>query len=146
MRDADLGYFDTAELAEEEEAEEYFFSRYKSAVKLFDAQGQDLDVLALLREHARGQTYECEVFVGAMRRVPARLIAVPVPEAVAVKRREGHTRKAQKHSRTPSAQGLDLCQWTLLLTTIAVSELSSEEALILLRLRWQIELLFKWWK
>jgi len=146
VRDADLGYFDTAEFAEEEEAEEYFFSRYKSAVKVFDRQGQELDVRTLLLEHVQEQEYECEVLVGATCRVPARLLAVPVPEAVAVKRRERHQRKAQKHSRKASAQGLDLCQWTILLTNIPREELSISEALILLRLRWQIELLFKLWK
>ncbi len=146
VRDADLGYFDTAEFAEEEEADEYFFSRYKCAVKVFDRQGNELDVIARLREHAQDQEYECEVLVGAMRQVPARLIAVPVPEEVAVKRRETHQRKAQKHSRTSSAQGMDLCQWTILLTNIPAQELSIPEALILLRLRWQIELLFKLWK
>ena len=41
---------------------------------------------------------------------------------------------------------LNLSQWTLLVTNIPAEELSIQEALILLRLRWQIELLFKLWK
>jgi hypothetical protein len=146
VRDADLGYFDTAEFAEEEAAGEYFFSRYKSAVKLFDEQGHELDVLETLRQQAGGQAYECQVQVSAARRVPARLIAVPVPEEVAVKRQAGHARKAHKHSRKPSARLLELCQWTILLTNIPGELLSVQEALVLLRLRWQVELLFKLWK
>jgi hypothetical protein len=146
VRIADLGYFDTAEFAEEEAAGEYFFSRYKGAVKLFDEAGTEVDVLTLLREKANGQPYACAVQVGAARRVPARLLAVPVPETVAVKRQAEHCRKARKHGRQPSQQLLDLCQWTLMLTNIPVEELTLTEALILLRLRWQVELLFKLWK
>ena len=89
---------------------------------------------------------DCWVQVGAARRVPARLIAVPVPEEVAVKRQTGHRQKAQKHGRQPSTQMLDLCQWTIVLTNIPQEELSVQEAVVLLRLRWQVELLFKLWK
>ena len=59
----------------------------------------------------------------------ARLIAVPVPEEVAVMDDSPH----------------DLCQWTIVLT-IPQEELNVQEALVLLRLRWQVELLFKLWK
>jgi len=95
VRGADLGYFDTKEFAEEGSAGEYFFSRYKAgSVKLFDSEGKELDVLALLQEKAREHSYECVVQVGAAYRVPARLIAVPVAEEVAVKRQVGHQRKS----------------------------------------------------
>lgn len=146
VRNGDQGYFDTAEFAEENEAGEYFFSRYKGSVKLFDGEGNELDVLQLLREQAKGEEYECQVQVSAARRVPARLIAVPVPEEVAVKRQVGHRRTAQKHGRQPSDHLLDLCHWTNLLTNIPQEELNIQEALVLLRLRWQVELLFKLWK
>ena len=146
VREGDLGYFDTAEFAEEEEADEYFFSRYKGSVKLYDEGGNELDVLRLLREKANGKSFECKVQVSAARRVPARLIAVPVPEEVLVKRQVGHRRTAQKHGREPSEQMLTLCGWTLLLTNIPQEELSVQEAVVLLRLRWQVELLFKLWK
>lgn len=147
VRDSDLGYFDTGEFAREEQEEEYFFSRYKGAVKLYDQEtGTELDVLALLCEQAVGKPVDCEVRVGAAHRVPARLIAIAVPEDVLVKRQEGHRRTAQKHGRQPSERMLDLCGWTVLLTNIPQEELSVAEAVVLLRLRWQVELLFKLWK
>ncbi len=146
VRNSDLGYFDTAEFAEEEEAEEYFFSRYKGSVKLYDEAGNELDVLTVLRENTNAEPYECRVQVSAARRVPARLIAVPVPEEVLVKRQAGQRRTAQKHGRQPSEQMLTLCGWTILLTNIPQQELSVQEAVVLLRLRWQVELLFKLWK
>ena len=146
VRISDLGYFDTAEFAREAEADEYFFSRYKGGVKLYDEQGKELDLLPFLREKAMAGPVDCWVQVGAAHRVRARLIAVPVPEEVVVKRQTGHRQKAQKHGRQPSAQLLDLCQWTIVLTNIPQEELSVQEALVLLRLRWQVELLFKLWK
>jgi hypothetical protein len=147
VRDADLGYFDTAVFQQEDEAGEYYLSRYKPGnLKLFDEQGNELDLVSFLKEKAGQAAYECWVQVGASRRVRARLIAIPVPEEVAIKRQTAHKRKAQKHSRKVNPLLLDLAQWTLLLTNIPPEQLSVREALILLRLRWQIELLFKLWK
>lgn len=147
VRDADLGYFDTAVFEQEEQAGEYFFSRCKQAnLKLFDEQGEEIELVSFLQARAQEQPYECWVQVGASRRLRARLIAVPVPEEVAIKRQSACKRKAQKHSRKVNPRLLDLAHWTLLLTNIPCDELSIHEGLILLRLRWQIELLFKLWK
>jgi|SRR5579859_860118 len=147
VRIADLGYFDTAQFQQETEAGEYFLTRYKAGnVQLFSVEGERIDLLALLQQHAGQASYQTEVLVSATRRVRARLLAIPVPEEVAVKRQATAIRKAQKHSRQVNPQLLELSQWTLLLTNIPVEEVSLEEALVLYRLRWQIELLFKLWK
>ena len=143
----DLGYFDTALFEKEGQQEEYYLTRYKPGnLKVFDEQGHELHLVEFLQERATGKTYECWVQVGATRRLPARLIAIPVPEEVAVKRQQASRRKAQKHSRKANPVLLDLAHWTLVLTNIPSQELSSTEALVLLRLRWQIELLYKLWK
>ena len=123
-----------------------FFQPLQRLGQALDEQGHELDVLTLLREKANGQALDCWVQVGTAHRVPARLIAVPVPEEVAVKRQAGHLRTAQKHGRQPSERMLDLCQWTILLTNIPRAELSVGGALVLLHLRWQVEWLFKLWK
>ena len=65
VRDSDLGYFDTAVFAAEEEAGEYFFSRYKDSVKLYDEADNELDLLALLHEKASEQSYQCQMQVEA---------------------------------------------------------------------------------
>jgi hypothetical protein len=44
------------------------------------------------------------------------------------------------------AETLKLCDWTLIVTNLDAEALSVHDALRLLRLRWQIELLFKLWK
>jgi Transposase DDE domain len=148
IRIVDLGYFDTHQFQKEGEAEEYWISRLKvgGSLQIFDGAGNPLDLCEVLQTYAGCTSYECAIEVSATTRLPARLIAFPVPEEVAIKRRTSHERKAQKHSRKPSKKILDLCSWTLIITNIPAEELNHQEALILLRARWQIELLFKLWK
>jgi hypothetical protein len=124
----DLGYFDTGQFEQEEQAGEYYLSRYKAGqLKLFDEQGNELDLVSFLKERATEQDYECWVHVGATRRLRARLLAIPVPEAVAIQRQQATRRKAQKHGRTANPLLLDLANWTLLLTNIPQEELSIQE-------------------
>ena len=144
----DLGYFDTHQFQAEGEAEEYWISRLKvgSSLQTFDESGKPLDLYEVLCAYAGHSSYECQIQVSATTRLPARLIAYPVPEEVVIKRRRSHERKAQKHGRKPSKKVFDVCGWTLIITNIPAEELSHQEALVLLRARWQIELLFKLWK
>lgn len=147
VRIVDLGYFDCGQFRRDAAAGSYLFTRFKAGnVKLFDEQGHPLEVLTWLLSHASSQAASCQVQVSATHRLPARLIAVPVPEEVAIKRQADVRRRAQKHSRPVNEELLELAHWTIVLTTIPEALLSVSEALILLRLRWQIELLFKLFK
>lgn len=147
VRIADLGYFDTKQFEEEDAAGEYWISRVKVGnLIIFDEQGKRLDLVELLSSKAIDHSYECWVQVSATRRLRARLIAFPVPEEVAVKRQTANARKAQRHSRPVNLTLQALTHWTLLITNIPCEDLSATEALILLRARWQIELLYKLWK
>lgn len=147
VRIADLGYFDTKDFEAENAQDEYWISRVKVGnLVIFDEVGNRLDLPSFLQQHAVDQNYECWVQVSATRRLRARLIAFPVPEEVAIKRQAGNARKAQKHSHRVNPTLQALTHWTLLITNIPEGELSAQEALILLRARWQIELLYKLWK
>lgn len=148
VRIVDLGYFDTHKFKDDDEAEEYWISRLKvgGSLQLFDDAGRPLDLCEVLQKYAGGTSYECAVQVSATTRLPARLIAYPVPEEVAIKRQKVHKKKAAKHSRKESKKIIDLCGWTLIITNIPAEDLNHQEALVLLRARWQIELLFKLWK
>jgi hypothetical protein len=147
VRISDLGYFDTEVFERENAAGEYWISRVKVGnLQIFDKEGNRLDLPTFLAQHAVDHSYECYVQVSATRRVPARLIAFPVPEEVAIKRQADNSRKAQRHSRQVNPTLQDLTHWTLLITNIPMELLSAHEALILLRARWQIELLYKLWK
>jgi hypothetical protein len=60
-------------------------------------------------------------------------------------RRKAH-RKAQQDRRQVRELTLLLCEYVMVLTTIGPDELSAEVVLMLYRVRWQIEILFKRWK
>jgi hypothetical protein len=69
-----------------------------------------------------------------------------VPQEVADQRRQRIRETYRKQGRQPSEKMLQLAEWTLVLTNVPVTLLSLQEALCLLKVRWQIELLFKLWK
>ena len=54
-------------------------------------------------------------------------MALRVPEAVALKRRERLRKQAHKKGRTVSATSLALCGWTLYLTNVPVTWASAAE-------------------
>ena len=89
---------------------------------------------------------ELRVLVGARERLPMRLLLLRVPKNVADKRREDLLRDAQRRGQTVSEETLSLADWTILVTDVPAKRLRFEEALVLLRERWQMELLYKLWK
>jgi hypothetical protein len=146
---ADLGYFDLAwlkELATRVDGEKRFFlMRLKGQVKLYWRTGKRIELQGLLPQQV-GQAAQYGVLVGARARLPARLIMIRVPEEVADQRRERLIEDAKKDGKQVTEEQLYLAQWILLITTVPIKRMSIAEALILIRLRWQIELLFKLWK
>ena len=145
LRITDLGYFDLDALASYDQQEVYFLSRLPSRSVLFDAQGRKWRLSAFLAAQP-GQRLEVQVEVGAQARLPCRLLAERVPEAVAEKRRQRLRKQAQKKGRQVSAERWELCAWTVFITNVPPEKLSLVEALVLAGARWQVELLFKLWK
>jgi hypothetical protein len=141
LRVSDLGYFDLAVF--DAAQDRYWLSRLHQGTALFDQQGQRLSVLQVLRG---AYLVDWAVHLGVKQRLPARLLAVRVPPAVANQRRRQARARAAKHGRTPSADCLARADWTILVTNAPRNLLAVREALVLLRARWQIELLFKLWK
>ena len=77
----------------------------------------------------------------------SRLIAWRLPEEQANRRRQKLRRESlSKYGKEPSAERLAWCDWTILVTNVPVEMMTPEEAVILYRARWQVELLFKRWK
>lgn len=144
LRLADLGYFNLDVLAATAAQAAYFLTRLKSGTQLFTASGVPLPVLRWLRRQTAA--VEVPVQLGQRHRLPARLIAVRVPPAVAAARRRRLRRAAQERGSTVSSERLALAAWTLLLTNIPPEQLTITEAQVVAACRWQIELLFKLWK
>ncbi len=94
----------------------------------------------------RTPVVDLQLAVGDREPLPCRLIAVRVPARVAEQRRAQEHAAAQREGRAVRTVVLALAPWTVLLTSLAPDALSVREALVLARLRWQVELVFKCWK
>ncbi len=145
LRLADLGYFSLPHLRELADQGVYYLSRAAIQCRLIDAQDRSWDLGEWLRQQ-RSDVVDQWVRVGATERLPCRLLAVRVPPEVAAARRRRIYADEKRRGQTPSARQLELADWTILITNVPPELLSLEEALVLARVRWQVELLFKLWK
>ncbi|MGH2603769.1 MAG: IS4 family transposase, partial [Dehalococcoidia bacterium] len=145
LRIQDLGYFSLPRLAAWSAAGCGYLSRLKAGVLIFTPDGQRWEAGRLLAAQP-GAVIELAVELGVAERLPCRLIAVRVPQAVAAERRRKLRAEARREGQTVSAARVALADWTVLVTNLAADRLAVAEALVLARARWQIELLFKLWK
>jgi Transposase DDE domain len=141
---ADLGFFSLQRLQQIADQQAFFLSRLRAGTKLYDAQGQELDLPGWLARQE--PTVDVPVLVGKCQQLKARLLAVRVPQEVADQRRRRLISEAKRKGQMVSSERLALADWTIFITNVPVEMLSLAEALIVARARWQIELLFKLWK
>ncbi len=144
LRIADLGYLAIPVLADYDQQGVFWLTRYQANLSLFDTDGQPLDGLHLLP--TSDQPVLDRVVQVSEHRLVCRLVAVRVPRQVAEARRRKLRAEAKDKGRTPSVRPLTLCDWVIFLTNVPPECLSVAELLVLARVRWQIELLFKLWK
>ncbi len=141
----DLGYFNLHRFHERREAGAYSLSRLQVGTAVLDRQGQRLNLRRCAPKQV-GQYKELPVLLGSHLRLRMRLLMVRVPKAVADQRRARLLAEAKRRGQTVSAETLALADWTLLITDVPSHQLRLTEALVLLRERWQMELLYKLWK
>jgi hypothetical protein len=145
LRIADLGFWSVATLRELDRAGVLWLTRLQGQTGVLDAAGQPLDLDGLLAT-TPDDTLEREVRLGVTAQVPARLLAARVPPEVADRRRQRRKDEGKRRGTHPCQTSLARCDWLLLVTNVPADRLSRAEAVVLLRARWQIELLFKLWK
>ena len=142
---ADLGYWSLDRFRELGQAGAAWLSRLDPHTGVLDGTGTRLDLPRWLGR-AGQPTVDATVQVGLRQRLPARLLAVRVPPAVADARRRKLRATAQRKGTQPPQATLALAGWTVYVTNVPTDRLSLVEAHALGRARWQIELLFKRWK
>lgn len=145
LRIADLGYFNLQYFQQRSAAGAYWLSRYHMQTVLYTDDGTryaPADLPALLTTEGPDQV-DLPILLGATTRLPGRLLAIRVPEAIAAARRDRLRKDAQRDGKQVSETSLALAAWTIVVTNASLSLL---EALVLLRARWQIEQLFRRWK
>ena len=145
LRIADLGYFSLKEFAELDAEGVYWLSRVKSNCDVYDENGKRWDLLEFLKTHCH-DSLDMQVLLGAKEKVPCRLLAIRVPDEVAKLRRCKLISEAKQKGKKLSKRSLELASWTVLACNIPCEMLNLEEAFVLMRARWQIELIFKLWK
>lgn len=141
----DLGYLDVGRMQCRLAAGVATIVPLHCALVLYDAadeQGQRLDLLAWLQAQTEPLVERSVQTGGLTLRLVARRAS---PQTVA--RHQASIRQAaQNHGRTPPPRALALAEWILVLTTAPAQQASATQISTLMRLRWQIELLFKLWK
>jgi hypothetical protein len=139
----DLGYAVLNVFQQLQQQGVFFLSRWlRSAILLDPNTGQPLDLLAKLR--AFGQ-WDGQVWLGKDKRLPVRLVALPVPEVVAAERRRKLQANRDRRLR-PSKERLALLGWDIFITNVPPSLWPPTALPAVYALRWRIEILFKAWK
>jgi Transposase DDE domain len=168
LYNVDAGYFTLGEMRAHGQAGCFWLTTAKAGTVLFDERGQCWDLVSFLAAQ-RGEEVDVPVWLGKSQRLPVRLIAKRVSAQQAQQRRanahrshEGKRkgvqrpnerkrvgrakRERQRKKRKTSQARLQLLDWTILVTNVPPQRLSLDEALVLARCRWQIELCWKLWK
>lgn len=143
----DLGYFRLASLEAIARKGAFFLMRYCYRTVVCSMEGARLDLLAYLEAQGPAAV-ERSVQLGTLSPTPVtcRLISVPVPLAIAEERRRRARQNAREHGKTASAGLLRMLGWSIYLTNVPQTWLSATQVIAFYRIRWQIELVFKFWK
>jgi hypothetical protein len=142
---ADRGYWSLSRLRELSEQGVRFCQHPKANTVFYDRQGKRIDLETAL-PRTIGQVKVMHVSLGKQDRLPVRLLMVRIPKEVVEQRRERLSEEARDKGKAVSEQQWKLAEWTLVVTNAAAKHIGVEQALVLLRERWLIELLFKLWK
>lgn len=149
---ADLGFFAVQRLVTiargqsgQGPGHRFFVTRWQPGTALYTQGGHRLELRGILPQQV-GQVREMGVLLSRKDRLAVRLILVKVPAEVALARQERIKRAAQKHGREPNPEVLELAHWTIVLTNLSPKQADWAQVLVLMRLRWQIERLFRLWK
>jgi hypothetical protein len=145
LRLADIGYFKVKVLECLNQRQVWWLTRLPARVGIW-RDNQVMPIATWLAQQDFEDQLDVEVEL-TRQRFACRLIALRVPETVAAQRRQQlYEATRRRCSAVPRPETLALCAWTVMVTNLAPEQVSPPEALLLLRLRWQIELLFKLWK
>jgi len=145
LRIADLGFLSLDDFSKMNDDGVYWLSRLKALCKGYTLDGKRWDLPSLLETYCPDML-DMQILLGIKERVPCRILAVKVPDDVANERRRKMKKVAKDKGTTLSERVLKLAGWNVICTNIPPELLTLEEGFVLMRTRWQIELIFKLWK
>ncbi len=154
----DLGYFKQEYMMDISEKESYFISRFNYQVALYvEVEDETSGKKELRRFHLEkelkkldGQKkdfHEFELWIMKSGRcLKIRLIVEKVPNKVLEERRKKAKRKSRKRKRKRSSEYLYFQSWNLYNTNIQKEKICARKVILLYKIRWQVEIVFKSWK
>jgi len=142
---ADLGFFCLKRFRELDEHKVFWLTRVKAGTRLLDGTGRSWTLAEFLKQQAT-DTVDVPMTLGAEQSLPCRFLALRVPAGVAALRRKRQQKHAQNRRCQEHADRATLANWNVYATNVPAEMLAVQEAWVLARCRWQIELLFKLWK
>jgi hypothetical protein len=145
LRLADLGFFDLGVLQGYDKQKVYFITRPVSNLLIYTSKGKKCKLARYLAGTRKDRVDEW-VFAGCGKKLHCRLLAIRCPDEVTAGRQDRARKEALDHGRQASEERLTICGWTVFLSNAPGWLLRLQEAWVLYRVRWQIELLFKLWK
>lgn len=143
---SDLGYFSLERLQAQSQQGSFWLTRVQAGTRLVTADGRSWAVSEWLATQSAATQVDVPLALGARHQLPCRLLAVRVSRAVAQQRRRQLRAEARRRGQPVSRERLALAEWSVYVTNVPETQLSVDEAWVLARVRWQIELLFKLWK
>ena len=145
IRVSNLGYFNLTVFSYLSAEQSFWLSRLKLSTRLVSQDGKVINLGKWLATTQRDVT-DSPVLLGKRRKLPARFLAHRVADDIANARRRKIRANAKKKGHQPSKRRLAVSDWIILVTNVPSNLLTADEALTVMRIRWQIELIFKLWK
>jgi len=143
----DLGYFKQQVFAELDDRGSYFISRFEHQTALYTDEAEPIRVVLLdFLQKLKEDRFETCLQMGRLAHLPVRILFQRLPFAVVEERRRKAIEQMKDKGRKPSETYLQLLEWQFFITNISTEWLSFDQILLLYRVRWQIELVFKLWK
>ena len=147
----DLGYFSLEVFEQITKNQAFFLSRLSPSVSVYENQNGSTAELSYKQLYEQmiesGQTtIEINAIIGQKKRMPARLIIHLLPEGVYNERMRRVNKQHQKKGRKASGSYKEYARFSFYITNVPFEAVSSTQLMLLYRLRWQVELVFKVWK
>lgn len=145
----DLGYYKLPVLTWFTQQGASFISRLNTSTFVFDPDTKvQIGFKELYKSMCQNKQTRCDrlVLVGKGQQKLFRLIVDIVPDHVYEERIRKVNKENNKKGWTTSDDYKARCRFNLFITNVPAEEFSAEEAMLIYRLRWQVELMFKNWK
>lgn len=145
----DLGYYKLPLLAKIDKNSAYYLSRLGSNTCIYQLEKTNQLPFSKIYHFMvrRGVVnYEMNINAGKTARLPCRLVVMMVPEEIYQKRLKEIGKRSKEHGYKMAEETKYRLRFNIFITNIASNVLELSEIVMLYKLRWQIELMFKNWK